>query len=200
MGLHSLMQSSWWGRFPQVDAGYSHASSAHHNASFPRTFLSARNSNFMDNNSINQWQCYFLPLLPSLNTDSTLVWHGRILNIFKFSVINGQCTLFSLQTLLSYDLYIPLNTRLNMRISKSCILITQARIKLLKLRIDVRTSMCIHTPAHGYLKTKTNNLPEMSKMTLENVSCNCSSRKILFLSHQTKDIPFHMVIHLVAST
>ena len=40
----------------------------------------------------------------------------------------------------------------------------------------------------------------MSNMTLENLSCNCSSRKILFLSHQTKDVPFHVVIRLVAST
>ena len=148
-------------------------------------------------NSVNQWQCYFLPLLPSLNTDSTLVWHGRILDILKFSVINGHCPLFSLQTLLSYDLYIPLNTK--HAISRSCILITRARMKLLILRTHVWTSMCIHTQAHGYLKIKTNNLPEMSNMTLENVSCNCSSRKILLLSHQTKDIPFHTVIHLVAS-
>jgi len=62
------------------------------------------------------------------------------------------------------------------------------------------TSMCIHTQAHGYMETKTNNLPEIANMTLEYVSCNCSSRKILFLSHQTKDIPFQIVIHLVAST
>jgi len=43
--------------------------------------------------------------------------------------------------------------------------------------------MYIHMQAHGYMKTKTNNLPQMSNMTLENVSCNCSSRKIPFLSH-----------------
>jgi len=90
MGLHSLMQRSRWGRFPQVDAGYSHASSAHDNTSFPCMFLSARNFTIIDNNSFNQWQSYPMPLLPSLNTDSTLVWHGRILNILKFSMINEE--------------------------------------------------------------------------------------------------------------
>ena len=62
------------------------------------------------------------------------------------------------------------------------------------------TSMCIHTQKQGYMKTQTNNLPEMSNVTLENVSCNCISREKSFLSHQIKDIPFHMVIYLVAST
>ena len=90
MGLHSLKPRSRSGRFPQVDAGYSHASSAHDNASFPRMFLSARNSTIIDNNSLNQWQCYFLPMLPSLNTDYTLVWHGTILNILKSSMINEE--------------------------------------------------------------------------------------------------------------
>jgi len=53
-------------------------------------FLSARNSTIIDNNSLNHWQCYLMPLLPSLNTDYTLVWHGRILNILKFSTINEE--------------------------------------------------------------------------------------------------------------
>jgi len=44
----------------------------------------------LTNNSINQWQCYFLPLLHSLNTHSTLIWHGRIQNILKFSMANGE--------------------------------------------------------------------------------------------------------------
>ena len=48
MGLHSLMQRSRWGRFPQVDAGYSHASSVQDNASIPCMFLSARNSTIVD--------------------------------------------------------------------------------------------------------------------------------------------------------
>jgi len=60
--------------------------------------------------------------------------------------------------------------------------------------------MCIHTQAHGHMKTKTNSLPQMSNMTSKNVSCNCSSRNILFLSHQTEAILFHVVIHLVART
>ena len=114
MGLQSLMQSSRWGRFHQVDTGYSYASNDHDKASFPCTFLSARNTTIMDKNSINQWQYYFMPLLPSFNKVSTLVWHGKILNILKFSVIHRHCPLFSLQTLLSHDLYIPLNTRTNM--------------------------------------------------------------------------------------
>jgi len=50
------------------------------------------------------------------------------------------------------------------------------------------------------MKTKTNSLPQMSNMTSKNVSCNCSSRNILFLSHQTEAILFHVVIHLVART
>ena len=90
MGLHSLMQMGRWGRFSQVDAGYSHASCAHDNASFPCMFLSARNSTIIDNKSLNHWQCYLMPLLPSLNTDYTLLWHGTIHNIFKFSMINEE--------------------------------------------------------------------------------------------------------------
>ena len=90
MGLDSLIQTGRWGRFGQADAGYSHASSAHDNDSFPCKFPSARNSTIIDNSSLNPWQCYFLPLLPSLNTHSTLLWHGRILNILKFSMINGE--------------------------------------------------------------------------------------------------------------
>ena len=78
------------GQIPSGGRWYSHASSAHDKASFPCTFLSARNSCIMDNNSINQWQYYFLPLLHFLNKDFTLVWHGRILNILKFSMINGE--------------------------------------------------------------------------------------------------------------
>ena len=71
------------GRLSQVDDGYSHASSVQDKASFPCMFLSARNSTIIDNSSLNQWQCYFLPLLPSLNTDSNVVWHGRILTILN---------------------------------------------------------------------------------------------------------------------
>jgi len=85
-------------------------------------------------------------------------------------------------------------------VSKSCILIARARMKLLKLWTHMSTSMCIHKQAHGHINTQTNNLPEMSNATLENVSWNCSSRKILFLSHQIKDMPIHIVLHLVAST
>ena len=90
MGLHSLIQRGQCSRFPQVEAGYTHASIVQDKTSFPCMFLSARNSTIIDNSLLNQWQCYFLPLIHSWNTVSTLVWHGRILNILKFSMINGE--------------------------------------------------------------------------------------------------------------
>jgi hypothetical protein len=56
MGLHSLIQRGWQGRFPQVDAGYTHTSSVQDKASFPCMFLSAINSSIIDNSSLSHWQ------------------------------------------------------------------------------------------------------------------------------------------------
>ena len=54
--------------------------------------------------------------------------------------------------------------------------------------------------ARKHSETKNKNLPKMSNVTLENVSCNCSAGQNLLLSHQARDLAFDMVMHLTAST
>ena len=150
MGLHSLMQRGRWGRFGQADAGYSHVSSTQDNT-FPCTFLSARNSTIMDINSINQWQCYFMPLLPSLNTDSTLVLAWK--NTEYFEILCDKWTLSTVFITNSSLIWFIHTTKhlIKHAISKSCILITWARMKLLNPFVTKLIFFLIFSLLGGYL-------------------------------------------------
>ena len=117
MGLHSLKPRSWWGRFPQADAGYSHASSAQDNASFQCMFLSARNSTIVDKQltqpvamlfsaTASLFKYTFHPCLAWQNTEYFEILYGKwrifckLLNVyisFTEDIINASIMFYHFQ-------------------------------------------------------------------------------------------------------